>query len=961
MSGSFRILIIEDSPSDAELTVAVLRQRWPQLEYTLVDSAAQFRSALADAPDTIVADYEVPGFGAVPALNILKELNSEIPLIVLTGAVTEEIVVQCMRMGAADYLLKDRMTRLPSAVANALGMRKEREEKRRAQRQRELSEQQYRSLFFHHPDAVYALDLAGCFVSMNRACEQLLGYAQEELRGKAFVALLPAQEREPISQAFEALSAGQPRHFRTHYLRNDNSRVELSVTAVPIEVEERIVGIYGIAKDVTEEMHARLALEASERQQRQLAELNSAILNSLPAHIALLDHAGNVVAVNEAWRTDGTQGSFDDPQCRAGVNYIEVCRKAEGECIQELPLVVGGLTQVLSGQRDNFVIEYPARGGAHKRWFRMMVTPVTRGAGAHAAVVMHLEVTDRRLAEEQLRINANALRHLTESVVVTDHELRVVTVNKAFTMTTGYEAHEILGQSIDAFLAHEYPDSLLEDIRAQVGRAGGWKGELRSRRRDGEAFPAFFSFSAIRDDSGKAQHYTAVFTDLSRFREFEQRIEYLAMHDALTGLPNRAALVNHLSSALVYAESQGLIGAVLLIELDRFMTVNDTLGHPIGDMLLKAVAHRIDQLKQPEDILARMGGDEFMLFSIGAGDTEDMDGLAQRVRTALQLPFHLGDHELFITASIGISCFPADGRDAESLMRAADAAVYMAKQQGRNTVAAYSSGMNAAAMERFILQNSLPQALARNEFLLEYQPTVDLRTGQIHGAEALIRWQHPQLGLISPTHFIGLAEDTGHIIQIGEWVLHEACMQLQRWRAEGWREAVIAVNLSARQFAQPDLARQIERILVSTGTPPQQLSLEITESMMMRDPAAAERLITRLTRQGIGVAIDDFGTGYSSLNYLRRFRVNSLKVDKSFVSGVPGDRGSESIVRAIIALGKALGMTVIGEGAETAEQVHFLKSAGCDLAQGFYYSRPVPAQQVLQLEHSTPLALAAVK
>ncbi len=350
-----------------------------------------------------------------------------------------------------------------------------------------------------------------------------------------------------------------------------------------------------------------------------------------------------------------------------------------------------------------------------------------------------------------------------------------------------------------------------------------------------------------------------------------------------------------------------------------------------------------------------------MLFSIGAGDAEDTDGLAQRVRAALQLPFHLGDHELFITASVGISCFPADGRDAESLMRAADAAVYMAKQQGRNTVAAYSSGMNAAAMERFILQNSLPQALTRNEFLLEYQPTVDLRTGRIHGAEALIRWQHPQLGLISPVRFIGLAEDTGQIIPIGEWVLHEACMQLQRWRAEGWREAAVAVNLSARQFAQPDLARQIERILVSTGTAPQQLCLEITESMMMHDPAAAERLITRLTRQGIKFAIDDFGTGYSSLNYLRRFRVNSLKVDKSFVSGVPGDRGSESIVRAIIALGKALGMTIIAEGVETAEQVRFLKSAGCDLAQGFYYSRPVPAQHVLQLEHSIPFAAAAAK
>jgi len=683
MPAPFTVLIVEDNPSDAELTISSLQRTWPTMAWSCVDTEANFRQCLSQRPDVIIADYEVPSFGAVPALAILSELGLEIPLIVLTGAVSEEIVVECMRLGAADYLLKDRMTRLCAAVSNALNMRRQRDEK--------------------------------------------------------------------------------------------------------------------------------------------------------------------------------------------------------------------------------------------------------------------------RLAEEQLRINANALRQLTEGVVIADAALHAVTVNKAFTTITGYAPHEVLGLPVNEFLTKDYPQTFLTDILTHVNATGGWKGEVQSRRRSGELFPALCSVSAVRNENGIAQYYTAVFTDLSNLREVEQRIEYLSQHDSLTGLPNRASLETHLRTGLAYAEAGKLGAALLLIELDRFKNVNDTLGHITGDKVLKAVAERIEQIKPSDGVLGRMGGDEFMLLLLNMRWPNEAGALAESVRVALQAPFVIDEHRLFITASVGIGCFPADGSNFEALLRAADAAVHQAKAQGRNSVAFFSAAMSDAALERFTLQNSLPQAIARGELLLEFQPTVDLATGKVCGAEALIRWAHPQLGLLGPNRFIGLAEDTGLIVEIGEWVLRSACEQVKGWERAGWSSAIIAVNLSARQFTQGDLPQVVERILAQTQLAPSQLRLEITESMMMHDPAATEQMLLQLIALGVSIAIDDFGTGYSSLSYLKRFRVDCLKVDKSFVNGVPGDRGDESIVRAIIALGKTLDMKIVAEGVEKHEQARFVSHAGCDEAQGYFYSRPVSPEKVLAL------------
>ncbi len=826
MSNQLKVVIIEDSPADAELAVASLQRTWANVDWRRVETEGEFIKELAWLPDVIIADYEVPGFGAVAALSILKQKTSNIPLIVFTGAVTEEIVVRCMRLGAADYLLKDRLTRLGPAIENALQMRNEREAK-----------------------------------------------------------------------------------YRT------------------------------------------------EREQQRLSALNGALLDSMPAHAALLDREGNIIATNAAWRCDGNRDGFSNPDWDVGTNYPTACLQLLQQHHKHAVEIARGVRAVLAGSRDHFAVEYPGGTDTERRWFRLMATPVShaRNDSAHnaGAVIMHVDITERRGVEEQLKINANALQQLTEGVVITNADLKVITVNRAYSAMTGFEADEVIGLPLWTAITGE-DGQQISATDTTLPLSGGWRAELSSRRKDGETFPAIFSINPVRGEQGQIEHYTAVLTDLSSLRDVERRIEYLSQHDALTGLPNRAALETELLTSTNEMHDRADVVAVLLVELDRFKSINDTLGHRTGDALIRAVSERLNHIRHASDYLARIGGDEFVVLRHGLYATETILPYADHIRAELEKPFVIGSRELFITASIGISCFPNDGLDYESLLRAADAAVYQAKQSGRNAVALYSPAEDAAATERFTLQNSLPLALSRDQFVLEYQPVVDLNSGIVTGVEALLRWQHPQLGLISPARFIGIAEDTGLILPISDWVLNTACAQLRTWQLGGWLNPHVAVNLSSREFARHDLPKRIAAALTEYDLKPHQLRLELTESMVMGDPASAADLINKLAEMGVEVALDDFGTGYSSLSYLKRFRLGCLKVDRSFVSGTQSNAGDQSIVRAVIALGKTLDMKIVGEGVETLEQANFLRQAGCDDAQGYFYARPATAGRIPGLVQEIP-------
>jgi diguanylate cyclase (GGDEF)-like protein len=435
---------------------------------------------------------------------------------------------------------------------------------------------------------------------------------------------------------------------------------------------------------------------------------------------------------------------------------------------------------------------------------------------------------------------------------------------------------------------------------------------------------------------------------LSR-RKAEERIRHLAHYDELTGLANRNMINQRLNQALARARRNDKPLAILFIDLDRFKNINDTLGHGAGDNVLKEVAERLRECLRDSDTIGRLGGDEFVVLLEELSEPMHSAAVAQKIITAVAKPYTLDAQEFHITASVGISAYPADSEDMQSLLKNADIAMSRAKELGKNNYQFYSAQMNRHTLDRLALESSLRRALERNEFVLHYQPKVDIRSGRITGMEALMRWQHPTNGLIPPMQFIPLAEETGLIVAIGEWVLRAACAQSQSWRKQGLPPLRLAVNLSARQFNHEHLLQDVEKVLNDTGLDPTGLELEITESMVMHDPERAVMLLNKLRAMGISISIDDFGIGYSSLGYLKRFPVDSLKIDRSFIMGLPLDNDDAAIAQAIIAMAHTLKLSVIAEGVETDEQLRFLRDHLCDEVQGYYFSKPVPKHEFASL------------
>jgi diguanylate cyclase (GGDEF)-like protein len=476
----------------------------------------------------------------------------------------------------------------------------------------------------------------------------------------------------------------------------------------------------------------------------------------------------------------------------------------------------------------------------------------------------------------------------------------------------------------------------------------GYQTEYRVLWEDGTVRWLESSVAILRDDMGRPARAIGLDRDITERKRSQALIESLANYnyDGLTGLPNRALLTDLLTHAIAQAERGGRRLAVLFIDLDQFKTINDSLGHQTGDKLLKQVAARLNKCRRKSDILARLGGDEFLMALSGIKHVQDAARVAQKIVASVARSYRSGGHMLNTSCSIGISIYPEDGRDVQTLMRNADMAMYHAKERGRNHYEFFSRELDARAVERLTIGNALRQALRRGRLVLHYQPYIDLASGQITGVETLLRWRHPRFGLLLPARFIPLAEENGMIVPIGHWVLRTACVQMRDWRAQGIKRLRVAVNLSARQFRQPDLLQQVASALSETSVPADALELEITETMAMQDPERTKKLLLELRSMGIGLTIDDFGTGYSSLSYLKRFPIRSLKIDHSFVDGIPDDTNDVAITKAMIALAHNLGLIVVAEGVETEAQHAFLANAGCDQGQGFWFGRPAPACRI---------------
>lgn len=547
---------------------------------------------------------------------------------------------------------------------------------------------------------------------------------------------------------------------------------------------------------------------------------------------------------------------------------------------------------------------------------------------------------------ERLRLAWAVFDSTHEGVLVSDATGKIVHVNRAFVEITGYQPEEVLGFNPSKFKSGRHGPEFYRDMYSSILTAGQWSGEIWNRRKSGEVYAQWQSIRGIKDDAGQLKHFVAVFSDLTAIKRSEQELIQLAHYDALTQLPNRLLFTDRTAQALTSAHATKRGCALLLIDLDHFKNINDSLGHALGDEVIKAAADRLRALFDGDLTLARLGGDEFGLLVKNCQQVVQAAGLAQRIVDAFKEPFQLDRHQLFITASIGISLFPGDAQSAGQLLRNADSALFKAKSDGREGYALYTEELTAHAQQRVELATELRRAIEQQELRVFYQPVHDLATRRIKGVEALVRWQHPRRGMVSPAEFIPIAEQSGLIADIDGWVLNTACRQMQNWLAAGVQIAFVAVNVSSRLFRNGDLDRRVARALQDSGLDPAFLELEITESAVMDDPEQAIEQMHQLRTLGVSLAIDDFGIGYSSLLRLKRMPVQKLKIDQGFVAGLPDGEDDISIVRVIIALAQSMGMRVLAEGVEGADQAAFLLENGCELAQGYWFARPMPAEQI---------------
>jgi diguanylate cyclase (GGDEF)-like protein/PAS domain S-box-containing protein len=553
---------------------------------------------------------------------------------------------------------------------------------------------------------------------------------------------------------------------------------------------------------------------------------------------------------------------------------------------------------------------------------------------------------DRGRLLRELRARDVVFANAQEGVMITDAQGRIQAVNRAFTDITGYPEQDIIGQAFDRLGSERQEPAFYRAIWRAMTETGGWRGEVWNRRRDQGLYPIWLSLSPVRDESGDLTQCVGVFTDITPLKNYQVQLEHLAHHDPLTGLANRLLLSARLEHALQVAEREAKVLAVIFIDLDRFKRVNDSLGHGLGDRLLKVIAARFQTVIREDDTLARLGGDEFVVLAEHLPSWEEAALQAHRLIRALAAPLALGVHDLHVSASMGISTYPRDGQTVETLLQNADAAMYRAKDRGRDNYQFYSEDMTTAALERIVLEGQLRKALELGQLLLYYQPQIELRTGDLVGVEALARWPHPEEGMIPPSLFIPIAEEAGLIGELGTWVLREACRQGRAWLDAGLNMGRVAVNVSGLQIQRGDLLARVDEALRDAGLPAGFLELEITETVMMQQHGEVGEVLNRLRERGVVISIDDFGTGYSSLTRLQRLPADKLKIDQSFVQRLPDDENDAAIARSIIALGAKMRFTILAEGVETEAQRDFLLAEGCDQAQGYWFGRPVPAAEL---------------
>ncbi|MET3131199.1 diguanylate cyclase (GGDEF)-like protein/PAS domain S-box-containing protein [Oxalobacteraceae bacterium GrIS 1.11] len=672
---------------------------------------------------------------------------------------------------------------------------------------------------------------------------------------------------------------------------------------------------------------------------------DGAILDALDAAIAVLDPQGVIRLANQAWRclalasVDGLGPSA--PCAEIGADFLAACRSRVGGGMQDA--AGHAIRAVIEGRLPaGFSRDYPAHATCRQPWLRMRVTPLA-GAQAGGAVVSYTTVSAPGWAEQRLDLAASVFAHAHEGIMVTNLDGDIVDVNGAFCAITGYQREEVLGRKPGLLSSGRQGAAFYAALWRDLLNKRHWCGEIWNRRKNGEVYAEWLTICAVCDGAGTPRQYVGIFSDLSAFKEHERKLEHILHFDTLTGLPNRALLLDRLRQAMAQAQRCGRQVAVLYLDLDGFTAINERHGHVAGDSLLIAVAARMQLALREGDTLARIGGDEFVALLLDLEHVAASAPILASLLEAAARPVCLGALGLQVSASIGVTFYPQQQElDADRLLRQADQALYLSKQSGKNRYQLFDAAHELSVRARYHSLTRLREALARNEFTLHYQPKVNMRTGSVVGAEALIRWQHPERGLLPPSQFLPDIEAHALSISVGEWVIDSALCQMDVWRAAGLHIPV-SVNLGAHQLQQPDFVERLRRMLaLHPDTRPRDLALEVLETSALEDVARASEVMRACRKLGVDFSLDDFGTGYSSLTYLKRLPVSQLKIDQSFVRDMLDDPDDLSILEGVIGLAEAFRLEVIAEGVETIAHGKMLLQLGCELAQGYGIARPMP-------------------
>ncbi len=749
---------------------------------------------------------------------------------------------------------------------------------------------------------------------------------------------MPGLDGFEVCQALRALPAYRLTPILMATGLDDNASIERAFDAGASDFVAKPLNLALLDHRVRFLMKSATALRELEEKRTQLDE---ALQLAHMAHWSYEPGAGMLVATDAGYRSYGFASG--------NVSFAELFERIHPE---DRDLVSGSFQRLLDGEASASYEHRFVLPDGEVRYVHAVLRAFRGAGGALERIVGSAQdVTERHTLDEAMRLWSRVIETTSEGMLIADRRLRPLQVNSAFTLITGHSLEAVQAEPELAF-----PQDLLAFIGPDLSARGTWQGEYQAVRRNGERYHQWLNVGQLRDARGEITHHVAMFSDITALKRSQSRLNYLASHDPLTGLPNRAALTRHLEDTIQDDALHGRHTGVLYVDLDRFKNVNDSLGHPFGDRLLREIVKRVGAEIPEGQMLARVGGDEFMVVLAALDDEAEAERIARAILACLQEAFRLQHYEFVIGASIGVCTHPRHGSTVDELVKNADTAMYRAKEQGRNRYQVYTEKMSADILERMSLEADLRLALTRGELELYYQPKVNLSDGAIVGAEALIRWHHPQRGEIPPDRFVPVAEDSGLIADIGQWVIEEAARAAARWRRAPYGLKHVAVNVSGPQIWRSDFVDHVRRTIGRNGIAPDTLQIEITETLVMSDATRDDtmRRLDALRVLGVTMAIDDFGTGHSSLSYLKRLPVSILKIDKSFVRDIASDVNDEAIVRAIIALADSLQLELVAEGVETEAQMRWLREAGCHLGQGFLFARPVPAAtfEAMLLEHS---------